>query len=204
MRKLAATHPDLIYASTYYPEGGAIAKDIRRIHSGARCFMGLANQDPAFATTAGAAADIPARPSALPPSSSGDLREPTAEQTAVIADLHWLIHQGHVIEFANGRIEAARKPVPKPPRPEPKLAESSVSRPTSSNETTASIQLTATPAPPAQEEEGFPVSRPDEAAPALTAPEGAADRPESPAETAGASPAPLNPADSATAPDQGV
>lgn len=154
--------------------------------------------------TAGAAADIPARPSALPPSSSGDLREPTAEQTAVIADLHWLIHQGHVIEFANGRIEAAKKPVPKPPRPEPKLAESSVSRPTSSNETTASIQLTATPAPPSQEEEDFPASRPDEAAPALTAPEGAADRPESPAETAGASPAPLNPADSATAPDQGV
>ena len=36
VRKLAATHPDLIYASTYYPEGGAIAKDIRRIHSGAR------------------------------------------------------------------------------------------------------------------------------------------------------------------------
>src|SRR5436309_6472919 len=56
----------------------------------------------------------------------GDLHEPTAEQTVVIADLHWLIHQGHVIEFANGRIETARKPIPRPPRPEPKPAVSPI------------------------------------------------------------------------------
>jgi len=43
---------------------------------------------------------------------------PTPEQTAVTADLHWLIHQGHVIEFANGRLETAKKPKPKPARPE--------------------------------------------------------------------------------------
>jgi hypothetical protein len=43
--------------------------------------------------------------------------EPTPEQTAVIADLHWLIHQGHVIEFADGTLESAKKPVPKPPKP---------------------------------------------------------------------------------------
>ncbi len=49
--------------------------------------------------------------------------EPTAEQTAVIADLHWLIHQGHVIEFADGRLETAKKPVPRPPKPEKKAAE---------------------------------------------------------------------------------
>jgi hypothetical protein len=40
--------------------------------------------------------------------------QPTAEQTAVIADLHWLIHQGHVIEFASGILETAKKPLPKP------------------------------------------------------------------------------------------
>jgi hypothetical protein len=45
---------------------------------------------------------------------------PTPEQTAIIADLHWLIHQGHVIEFANGILETAKKPLPKPPKPEPK------------------------------------------------------------------------------------
>ena len=43
---------------------------------------------------------------------------PTPEQTVVISDLHWLIHQGHVIEFANGTLECAKKPLPKPPRPE--------------------------------------------------------------------------------------
>jgi len=40
--------------------------------------------------------------------------EPTPEQAAVITDLHWLIHQGHVIEFANGHMETAKKPLPKP------------------------------------------------------------------------------------------
>jgi hypothetical protein len=48
--------------------------------------------------------------------------EPTPEQTALISDLHWLIHQGHVIEFANGQMETAKKPLPKPPKPEPKVA----------------------------------------------------------------------------------
>src|ERR1019366_6499025 len=45
--------------------------------------------------------------------------QPTPEQTVVIADLHWLVHQGHVIEFANGILETAKRPVPKPSRPEP-------------------------------------------------------------------------------------
>ncbi|MEY4387284.1 MAG: hypothetical protein RLY20_2567 [Verrucomicrobiota bacterium] len=44
--------------------------------------------------------------------------EPTPEQTAVVSDLHWLVHQGHVIEFATtGLLETAKKPVPKPPKP---------------------------------------------------------------------------------------
>jgi hypothetical protein len=66
------------------------------------------------------AASVQVPPPAAVATPSGDLQEPTPEQTAVIADLHWLIHQGHVIEFANGRIETARKPIPKPPRPAPK------------------------------------------------------------------------------------
>jgi hypothetical protein len=48
--------------------------------------------------------------------------QPTPEQTAVISDLHWLIHQGHVIEFANGTLETAKKPVPRPPKPAPAKA----------------------------------------------------------------------------------
>src|ERR1022692_780233 len=52
--------------------------------------------------------------------------EPTPEQMAVNADLHWLIHQGHVIEFANGILETAKKPLPKPPKPQPKAAKPAV------------------------------------------------------------------------------
>jgi hypothetical protein len=59
----------------------------------------------------GTTSEAPATPAASAPS------EPTVEQTAVNADLHWLIHQGHVIEFANGILETAKKPAPKPPKP---------------------------------------------------------------------------------------
>lgn len=67
---------------------------------------------PVAAPVEGQPATAPAAVPAPPP--------PTPEQTAVIADLHWLVHQGHVIEFANGLLETAKKPLPKPPKPEPK------------------------------------------------------------------------------------
>jgi hypothetical protein len=60
---------------------------------------------------------------------------PTPEQTAVIADLHWLIHQGHVIEFASGILETAKKPVIRPfkaheaPRPPAAVAEATAGEP---------------------------------------------------------------------------
>jgi hypothetical protein len=71
---------------------------------------------------AGAEPTQAATPPVQPPSRPEDV-SPTPEQTAVIADLHWLIHQGHVLEFANGTLETAKKPVPKPPKPEAKPAE---------------------------------------------------------------------------------
>ena len=61
-----------------------------------------------------APAPAPAKPAAP---------EPTAEQTAVMVDLHWLIHQGHVLEFADGRMETAKKPAPKPVKQERKPVE---------------------------------------------------------------------------------
>jgi hypothetical protein len=54
-----------------------------------------------------------------PPASPPETAQATPEQNAVIGDLHWLIHQGHVIEFANGALETAKKPLQKP---EPKRA----------------------------------------------------------------------------------
>ena len=47
------------------------------------------------------------------------------ERTAILSDLHWLVHQGHVVEYANGQMEIAPKPQPpqqkkKKPRPDKK------------------------------------------------------------------------------------
>lgn len=79
---------------------------------------------PASETAAPSEAAATPAPAAGPaPAVSND---PTPEQTALIADLHWLIHQGHLIEFANGIMETAKKPAPKPvrpPKPEEKAAE---------------------------------------------------------------------------------
>jgi hypothetical protein len=69
---------------------------------------------PAANEAAATPQDSPAAPA--PPVSD----EPTPEQTAVIADLHWLVHQGHVLEFADGRMDTAKKPAPRPPKPEKK------------------------------------------------------------------------------------
>jgi hypothetical protein len=64
----------------------------------------------------------PAEGEAAAPAAAPAAPEPTAEQTALISDLHWLVHQGHVIEFANGQLDTAKKPVPKPPKPAAKPA----------------------------------------------------------------------------------
>ncbi len=53
--------------------------------------------------------DPPAAASEEPPS-----QPTTPEEKAIITDLHWLIHQGHVIEFSNGKMETAKKPAPRP------------------------------------------------------------------------------------------
>jgi hypothetical protein len=65
----------------------------------------------------------------------------TPEQTAVIVDLHWLIHQGAVLEFADGRMETAKKPLPKPVKQEKKVA---AANPAAETEVAASIE-TVTP-----------------------------------------------------------
>jgi hypothetical protein len=101
------------------------------------------------------ATPTPAEPAALP------VAEPTQEQTAVLVDLHWLIHSGAVLEFADGRMETAKKPLPRPPKQvkkpaeEKSVAESEVVTPA---EIAADISSqvgsgspVAEPAPPAEE-----------------------------------------------------
>ncbi len=71
-----------------------------------------------------APAPVPVAEGEAQPSPQPESAQATPEQTAVIADLHWLIHQGHVIEFANGILETAKKPLPKPePKRTPAPAE---------------------------------------------------------------------------------
>jgi hypothetical protein len=53
--------------------------------------------------------------------------EASPEQAALAGDLHWLIHEGHVIEFANGVLDTAKKPLPRPPKPEKKAEAAAVS-----------------------------------------------------------------------------
>ena len=98
------------------------------------------------------------------PAPAAESAQPTPEQNAVIGDLHWLIHEGHVIEFANGCLETAKKPVPRPPKPQPKPAD----------------QTTESPAQPEAPVAGKP------AAPGS----GPQTSPPSPGEAAGSAPAP--------------
>ena len=92
--------------------------------------------------------------------------ETTPEQTAVIVDLHWLIHQGHVLEFADGRMETAKKPAPKPVKQEKK---SPAAKPVAESETVASTEI-VTPAEIATSTEVAPAPAPEVAASAPEVP----------------------------------
>ncbi len=82
---------------------------------------------PAPAAPADSTAPPPPADAATPPPAPAEAAPPPtpeapAEQTALASDLHWLIHQGHVIEFANGTLETAKRPLLRPPKPEKKPA----------------------------------------------------------------------------------
>lgn len=51
-----ANNPTVVYVSTYYPQGSKIATALAASGTTSKCFMGLANQDPAFIKQAGVAA----------------------------------------------------------------------------------------------------------------------------------------------------
>ncbi len=108
--------------------------------------------------------------------------EPTPEQTTVIADLHWLIHQGHVIEFANGALETAKKPLPRPPKPQPKPAEV---QPAEAPVGAPGLSEAPAEAPPPAEASAE-ASVPGESAPTPAVP---AETPSAPAESTGEAPA---------------
>jgi hypothetical protein len=116
--------------------------------------------------------------------------QPTPEQTAVIADLHWLVHQGHVIEFANGTLETAKKPLPKPVKPAPAQPAPEATAPATESAPVAPVEG-ETPAPA------------DVAAPSAEslAAEASATPEPPPAEPAQEAPAPESPVEQSTNPE---
>jgi hypothetical protein len=134
----------------------------------------------------------PAAPVAPPEPGAAPVEVPaTPEVAAVNSDLHWLVHQGHVIEFAKGTLELAKKPLPRPPKPEPAPA----AAPAQGSAAAPAAEMTppSTPAPEGSPEAvGLPAQAPaaENAAPS-----------ESPSPTA--SPAPASP-DAGTAEVQAV
>jgi hypothetical protein len=143
--------------------------------------------EPAPAPAAPAEGAAPAEAPAAAPAAP-EAQAPTTEQTAVIADLHWLIHQGHVIEFANGILETAKKPLPKPPKPEPKPAEKPAEAAPAAPAAQAEVTAAETGTPSATEPAATPTPTPE-------APEAAAPVAEQAKETPppAESPAPVQP-----------
>jgi hypothetical protein len=117
--------------------------------------------------------------------------EPTPEQTAIIADLHWLVHQGHVLEFADGRMDTAKKPAPRPPtqaapRREPEK-KSAGEKPAAEGDTTTTTVDPAGEAPVLTEAE-IPANEPEPVVEPEPAAEATAEAP-APAEPAADAPA---------------
>ena len=118
----------------------------------------------------------PEKPEVAEAPAEGDEPKPapplSPERTAILSDLHWLVHQGHVIEYANGQMEIAPKPQPpqqkkkKPRPPKPPKAE----KPETGGESSTSSQTPADT--PAAEETKLPET-----------PEPSTAKPESSAET---------------------
>ena len=110
----------------------------------------------ALSPTPAAPSAIPAAPGAAGAPAAADspaAPEPTPAQKAIIADLHWLVHQGHVIEFANGYMETAKRPLVKPtppprpqPQPRPTPAVAAASTPVTAATVAAAPAIAETPA----------------------------------------------------------
>jgi hypothetical protein len=107
---------------------------------------------------------------------------PSPEMTALSGDLHWLVHQGHVIEFANGILETAKKPLPKPPpKPQPKATETAPAAAVLTEAATEAVSEAGAPEAPLAASQ--PAATPETPAPS------AAPNPEPAAETPAAPPA---------------
>lgn len=151
------------------PVSEGVKKIVDFINTQPKCtrrklFEALAPAPPA-PTTPTTPADASAPPAPAVPAPATPV-EATPEQTALASDLHWLIHQGHVIEFANGILETAKKPLPKPPKPAKKEETAPAAEQASAPPAEPATVASETPAPPTETASVVPVA---EAPPALPA-----------------------------------
>ena len=169
------------------PVSEGVKKIVEFINATAKCTHKqlLAALAPSAAAPAPAPVPVAEGEAAVP--AAPVAAEPSAELAAVMTDLHWLIHQGHVIEFANGVLETAKKPLPRPPKPVKAGAKPAVTDVAATDSVPEAGIVTgeAVPAPVAE-------ATPAPAAAAEAAPEAAAP--------VVAEPAPAAPADSGTTP----
>ena len=130
--------------------------------------------------------DKPKSAEALPEGDSPEAEPPLSpERTAVLSDLHWLVHQGHVVEYANGQMEIAPKPQPpqqkkKKPRPDKKPK----AEPPVTGGTSSTSSQTPAEAPAAEETKPAETPEPSDTteSPEPTEPEASAAAEEPPTE----------------------
>ena len=163
--------------------------------------------------TAPAAAPAPATDTApaTEPAATAEAA-PNPQAAGVVADLHWLIYEGHVIEFSSGLIELAQKPVikPTPERKAPAQKAPKQAGAAAAPDAAKAAQATAGPAPEAKVggSEAAPVAPAAPIAPApvvaekVTEPAPAAAEPTQAPAAVKPTPAPVTPvAESAPAAD---
>jgi len=143
----------------------------------------------------------------LPPADAPPLPEgteappPSPELSAIVGDLHWLIHEGHVIEFANGRVELAKKPAPRPtPPPRPPKPSQAPSAP--SPEGTENAAASTEPAAEVSSETAGEVAIETGSTEASASSDAPAESSESPAETPATDPAPASASEPAAESDE--
>ena len=120
---VAVARPQFLDLDTT-PVSGNIRRIVQFINEHPKCTRRKMIE--ALAPSPAKPAVIELKPEGAAASAAAATDEPTAEQTALVADLHWLVHQGHVLEFADGKLDTAKKPMPRPPKPAGKAAKAAV------------------------------------------------------------------------------
>ena len=130
----------------------------------------------------------PDKPESAEVPAEGDAPKPdtplSPERTAILSDLHWLVHQGHVVEYANGQMEIAPKPQPpQQKKKKPRPAKKPKAEPPVTGGTSLTSSQTQAEAPSAEETKPAETPEPSAAAEgAPTEPEASAAAEEPPTE----------------------